>query len=145
MSAELVDTNVLLYAYDPTCPWKHEAARRLLNRLWDEGVGVLSVQVLQEFLWVSTRKLSRPLPMDVALEVVQDLSVWPVLSHGVEDILAAGRLAADARISFWDAMIVQAAARMGAHVLWTEDLNPGQVLAGVEIRSPFVPPCVSEL
>lgn len=139
MSAELVDTNVLIYAHDPTTPAKHLAARRLMERLWIEETGVLSVQVLQEFVWIATRKLPQPLTMPAALEIVEDLAVWPVFAPGAADVLAAGRLAESARISFWDAMVVHAAASLGASVLWTEDLNPGQTIEGVEIRTPFPP------
>lgn len=144
MNVELVDTNVLVYAHDRTCLWKYDAARDLMDRLWTEGSGVLSIQVLQEFVWIATRKLPRPLAMSEALAVVGDLAAWVTFSPGTADVLAAGRLAQEARLSFWDAMIVHAASQLGARVLWTEDLNSGQTIAGVEIRTPFAPARVSE-
>ena len=54
-----------------------------------------------------------------------------------EDVLAAIRLHAQARIGFWDAMIVLAAAESGCDVLWTEDLTDGQRLRDVQVRNPF--------
>jgi predicted nucleic acid-binding protein len=51
--------------------------------------------------------------------------------------VAAAAIADESRISVWDAMIIRSASRMQCPVLWTEDLNNGQVIAGVEIRNPF--------
>jgi predicted nucleic acid-binding protein len=144
MSAEFLDTSVLVYALDRSSAEKHDQAREVVTRLVRTGRGCLSVQVLQELYWVLTRKAPRPVPAGRALAAVEKLCVLPVFSPIPGDVLAAGRLAEDARISFWDAMIVQAAARMGARILWTEDLNAGQTIAGVLIRSPFRPPMVSE-
>lgn len=62
MSAELVDTNVLVYAHDPTTPTKHARARSLIERLWLEETGRISIQVMQEFLWIVTRKIPVPWP-----------------------------------------------------------------------------------
>ena len=138
MSAELVDSNVVIYAHDPTSPDKHRAARALMERLWTERSGRLSVQVLQEFFWIATRKIPRPLAAKAALDIVRDLSAWPVFSPTAADVVAAGELAGASRISFWDAMILQAARRSGAEIVWSEDLNPGQVFEGVEVRNPFL-------
>jgi len=137
MSAEFVDSNVVVYAHDPTTPDKHRAARALMERLWEERRGRLSVQVLQEFFWIATRKIPRPLAAKAALEIVRDLSAWPVFSPTAADVVAAGELAEASRISFWDALILQAARRSGADVVWSEDLNPGQVFDHVEVRNPF--------
>ncbi|MCU0290979.1 MAG: PIN domain-containing protein [Thermoanaerobaculaceae bacterium] len=144
MNVEFLDTNVLVYSLDPTTPDKHNEAKTLVARLATEGTGGLSVQVLQELVWVMTRRVPRPLAMTTALSVVEKLMLWPVFSPNAADVLLAGRLAEEARLSFWDAMIVHAASELGATILWTEDLNPGQIIAGVEIRTPFAPTRVSE-
>ena len=93
MSVEFLDTNVLVYALDPTTPDKHHEAKTLVARLATEGTGGLSVQVLQELVWVMTRKVPRPLTMTTALSVVEKLMLWPVFSPNAADVLLAGRLA----------------------------------------------------
>ncbi len=50
---------------------------------------------------------------------------------------APAGLADQAKLSFWDALVVVAAARAGAAVLYTGDLNAGQDILGVHIRNPF--------
>jgi predicted nucleic acid-binding protein len=62
MSAEFVDSNILVYAHDPTTPAKHDRAQSLVERLWLEKTGRLSIQVMQEFFWIVTRKIPAPLP-----------------------------------------------------------------------------------
>jgi predicted nucleic acid-binding protein len=138
MNAEFVDSNILVYAYDPTTPAKHDRARSLVERLWLENTGRLSIQVLQEFYWIVTRKIPTPLPRETALSILTDLSLWPVYSPVAEDVLAAGKLSGEVRISFWDAMLLVAAKASKAERFWSEDLNHGQIVNGVEIFNPFL-------
>lgn len=133
-SREFVDTNILVYAFDPSAGRKRTAAVQLLERLWETGTGCLSVQVLQEFFVTVTRKVARPLSVDQAADRVREFATWKVFSPTADDVLAAIVLHREAKLSFWDAMVVQAAGELGCDVLWTEDLNDGQVLRGVHIR-----------
>jgi predicted nucleic acid-binding protein len=131
-----VDTDVLLYAHDRDAGRKHEIAKDVLEKCWEERSGTLSAQVLHEFYVNVTRKIKIPLAQAVARSVVQTYGVWCVAAAGA-DIDAAFRIEDEARISFWDALIVAAAARSGATRLLSEDLNAGQTIAGVRIENPF--------
>lgn len=137
MSAKsFVDTNVLIYAHDVDAGRKHEIARDVLRALWAERAGMLSVQVLQEFYVNATRKIPEPLSKAKARTVIDAYAVWcvdPVTS----DVTAAFRIEDDAKIGFWDALIIAAAARGGAARVLSEDLNAGQVIAGLAIENPF--------
>jgi predicted nucleic acid-binding protein len=134
---EFVDANILVYALDASALGKQATAARLLEALWESGSGCLSVQVLQEFFVTVTRKVARPLSIDEAAERVREFAAWRVFAPAAGDVLAAIELHKQARINFWDAMIVQAAAELACDVLWTEDLNDHQLLRGVRIRNPF--------
>jgi predicted nucleic acid-binding protein len=72
-----------------------------------------------------------------ALEVLEDLTAWPLITIDYAAIRAAVELAQQAMLSFWDALVLVAAARSGAEVLYTEDLNDGQKILGVRITNPF--------
>lgn len=137
MSAEFCDTNVFVYAYDLTAGDKRVRALRLVERLWDSGEGVVSVQVLQELFVTLTRRASPPLDPATARRIVGDLATWRVVEPSAPDVLDASDAAARWRISFWDAMIVTAAQKAGAEVLWSEDLNDGQTYDGPTVRNPF--------
>lgn len=133
-----MDANVLVYAFDASAGLKQKAAEQLLERLWETGAGCLSVQVLQEFFVTVTRKVAKPLSAQDALTRIRELAVWRVFAPTADDVIEAVGLHTQARISFWDAMIVVAAADTGCDVLWTEDLTDGQVLRGVRIQNPFI-------
>lgn len=134
---EFVDANVLVYAFDSSAGSKQQAAQQLLERLWAINTGCLSVQVLQEFFVTVTRKVAIPLPVDEAAARVREFSAWHVFSPTAADVLDAIKLHREAGVGFWDAMIAIAAAESGCDVLWTEDLNDGQLLRGVRVRNPF--------
>lgn len=133
-----VDTNVLVYALDRSASPKKLFAQRLMNELMDEDRLRLSTQVLQELFVTLTRKLSRRCSTEEALATLEDLSAWPVALIDYAAIRSAGRLADQAQLSFWDALVVVAAARSGAAVLYTEDLNDGQEILGVRVYNPFL-------
>jgi predicted nucleic acid-binding protein len=141
MSAEasiaFVDTSVLVYAFAEDHPDRHDVARRLITQLTEAGTLRLSMQVLQEFFVTATAKTRKPLARDEALRRMDSLSEWLTVATDYAAIRDAVALAGEAIISFGDALIVVAAARSGATVLYTEDLNHGQKLLGVKIVNPF--------
>jgi predicted nucleic acid-binding protein len=134
---EFVDANVLVYAFDSSAGPKQQAAQQLLEKLWETSTGCISIQVLQEFFVTVTRRVAKPLPVEDATARVREFATWKVFAPTTDDVLAAIGLHTQARIGFWDAMIVLAAAESGCDVLWTEDLSDGQLLHGVRIRNPF--------
>jgi predicted nucleic acid-binding protein len=135
-----IDTNVLIYAHDVDAKAKHQTAKALVGELWTERSGVLSMQVLQEFYVNVTRKIASPLSKDLARLVVNSYSIWCVETTPAE-ISAAFRIEDEARIGFWDALIISSAAKSGATRILSEDLSAGQRIAGVLIENPFAGIC----
>ena len=132
-----VDTNVLLYAHDASEIEKQPIARALLEELWADRAGAVSTQVLQEFYVVATRKFEPPMRRSEAREIVALYATWPVVQVDVELILDAAALEGRARLSFWDALIVEAARRAGATLLLSEDFQARRRIAGIAIENPF--------
>lgn len=130
-----VDTNILVYAYDPAAGEKHIRATRALERLWEEQAGRVSVQVLQEFYVTAIRKLK--IPRANAREAIQIYAPWVQCPTTPETILRASDLSESARLSFWDALIIASAEEADASQLYTEDLNAGQTIAGIKIVNPL--------
>ncbi|MCL2787358.1 MAG: PIN domain-containing protein [Micrococcales bacterium] len=137
MIRAFVDTNVLLYAYDPSAGDRHVIAADLVEELALARCGVVSVQVLQEFYVNAVSKIATPLTPEQAQARIRALSLWPVHSPMADDVLAAAQLARGHQVSFWDAMILHSAAAMGCQTLWTEDLNSTQRVGSVTVRNPF--------
>ncbi|MBA2294071.1 MAG: PIN domain-containing protein [Actinobacteria bacterium] len=131
-----VDTNVLLYAVDQSEPEKGRRAAALLEERADDLV--LSAQVLSEFYAVATRRLAQPLPEAEAAAYVDDLERLPIVAIDLRVVREGIRLSREARLSYWDGLIIAAAREAGCDVLVTEDLSHGSTIAGVRIENPFV-------
>ena len=130
-----IDTNVLVYAEASDEPLKQRAALALLKGLYEEGLGVMSTQVLQEYCNVALKKLKLPaqyvrsqLDLYEQFEVVQ---VTPAIIHAGLDIHQTRN------VSFFDAIVLASAHAAGCDVIWTEDMNAGEVINGVSIANPF--------
>ena len=134
-----VDTNILLYAHDVTIGAKHDRARALVEELWRTRSGVLSTQVLQELCVNLRRKAGRPLDVKTTREIVTDYLSWEVVVNTGESVLEALEIENRYGISFWDALVIQAAESSGAAVLYSEDLSDGQTYGSVRIVNPLVP------
>jgi predicted nucleic acid-binding protein len=132
-----VDTNILMYAHDKAAGAKHERAKGLLEKLWRDRSGVVSTQVLQELAVNLRRKAGRPLDAKATREIVSDYLTWQVVVNGGESILEALDLESRYQISFWDAMVIQAAQLSGADVLYSEDLSDGQKYGSVQVINPL--------
>jgi predicted nucleic acid-binding protein len=128
------DTNVLVYAFDTEEPEKQAVAQRLIA---ETPLIVLSAQVLGEFYWTATRKLSQPLPADSARALVEWFSYMTVVPLDHKLVRSAIFLGNSASIAYWDALIIKAASSAGCRSLLTEDLSHGQVIDGVRIENPF--------
>jgi predicted nucleic acid-binding protein len=133
-----LDTNILLYAHDLSAGSKHEISKHLVEELWQTGVGCVSLQVLQEFYVNVTRKIPRPLEHNLARQLVADISQWRLHVPDVDDVLQAIDLQNSYQLSFWDAMVLHSAARLGCNKLYSEDLSHGQIYGDVRVINPFV-------
>lgn len=132
-----VDTNILVYAHDFTQGTKHQRAQALVEKLWESGEGILSTQVLQELCINLRRNSTHPLTIEETLKLIEDYSTWDVVVNTSESVLQALDLESRFQISFWDALIVQAAASSEATVLYSEDLADGQTYSSVRVVNPL--------
>jgi predicted nucleic acid-binding protein len=132
-----VDSIILIYVHDLDAGAKHMRAAGQLTDLWNNGNGILSTQVLQEFYVNVTQKIRQPLSRAAAREIVRDYIPWIRSPLTGATVVRASEISEVWQISFWDAMIVAAAEQSGAAILLTEDLNDGQIIAGVRIQNPF--------
>jgi predicted nucleic acid-binding protein len=133
-----VDTNILMYAHDASAGAKHERARELVEDLWRNRNGVISTQILQELCVNLQRKVRNPPSVRAIQEIVTDYLTWQVVVNGTNAILEALDIEERYHISFWDAMVVQAAHAAGAATLYSEDLSDGQSYGSVKVMNPFL-------
>jgi predicted nucleic acid-binding protein len=133
-----LDTNILVYAHDRSAGAKHSRARQLVEDLWNSGLGVLSTQVLQELCVSVRRKASRPLSVEEARRLLEDYLSWEIVINTPASVIQALELEARYKISFWDALIIQAAESSGAGILYSEDLASQQSYGSVRVVNPLL-------
>jgi predicted nucleic acid-binding protein len=132
-----VDTNILMYAHDTAAGEKHDRAKTLVEELWRDRTGVVSTQVLQELSVNLRKKVRRPLDAKATRDIVADYLTWQVIVNGGDSILEAIDLELRYQISFWDALVIQAAQLSGAEILYSEDLSDGQQYGSVRVINPL--------
>ncbi len=132
-----LDTNVLVYAYDLDGGDKHKKAQTILRNCWDKENGAISTQVLQEFYSAVTHKIPRSLPKRDARDIVRTYQEWTMYSITINDIISASELEEELKYSFWDSLIIIAAQKIGAELLYSEDMQNGQRIGNLRIVNPF--------
>ena len=134
-----LDTNIFVYSVDssPGQKKKREIARELVRQHLKEASGVISIQVLQEFYQVSTHKIQTPLQTETALEYLHYISVLETVHADFGLILRAIDLHRKYKISFWDALIVEAARTAGCSNLFSEGFQDGFQIGDVTVKNPF--------
>lgn len=134
----LVDTNVLLYAYDRGEPVKQPRALAILNSLVVHDLGVLTSQVLAEFFANATRKLQPPLTIEQAYDRIQNyLLSWEILDITGAIVLEAVRGVHTHQMAYWDAQIWASARMNQIQVVFSEDFGEGTIIEGVRFANPF--------
>lgn len=130
------DTNILAYACDVDAPAKQRVAKMLIEQAGCRRHGCISTQVLQEFFVTATRKLHiEPLEAKNILDSFLNLNVCEISVADIQKAIDGQILW---QLSFWDALIITAAAKLNCERIYTEDLNHGQVINGVRIINPFL-------
>lgn len=129
-----VDTNVFIYALSNA---ESDLEKKVISRSLLRQVKFgISVQVLNEFVSAASKPRLQIDPQSVHA-AVSELLQFPIAPLTVESFLRAREIQAKHQISFWDAAIVGAANSLGAKVLYTEDLNHGQLYEGVMALNPY--------
>ena len=130
-----IDTNVLVYAEASDAPLKQRAALTLLKGLYEDGLGVLSTQVLQEYCNVALKKLRLSAQhVRAQLDLYEQFDVVLVTPAIIRDGLDLHQTRS---VAFFDAIVLASAHASGCNVIWTEDMNAGEVINGLRIVNPF--------
>jgi len=139
MSAKyFVDTNVIVYSMDRSAGDKHARALQVIEELWNSREGAISTQVLQEAIIYLSRRVGHRMSARETREALSGFFEWEVFVNTEETILKALEMEERYQMSFWDALIVQAAEGSGARILYSEDLSHGQIYGTVRVLNPFV-------
>lgn len=133
-----LDTNIFFYSFDVTTPKKQKIARDLINSALVTRRGVISTQVVQEFLNVALRKFEKPMGVTEAREYLDKVLMplcrhFPSLPFYSQSLLVQE----ETGYAFYDALILTSAMLTRSEILFSEDLQDGQLVGGVKIVNPF--------
>lgn len=130
------DSNVLIYTVDDKDLKKQQIAVELITNSIKNENGIISTQSLQEFYNATTRKLLCT-SKDAKYYAENFANSFEVHKISPEMIFNAIDISINNKISFWDSLIVSAAQDSGCVIVYSEDLNDGQIINGVKILNPF--------
>jgi predicted nucleic acid-binding protein len=134
-----IDTNIFIYSFDDTQPEKQDLSKRIIGFALENDAGIISSQVVQEFLNVATRKFKTPLSITDCLtflnRIMEPLCVVFAnmdLYHHSLDIMQRWKL------SFYDSLIISAAIQEDCSILYSEDFQHNQKIQSLTIINPFI-------
>ena len=133
-----IDTNIFIYSFDERQPAKKARSLALIQAGLSSGTGMISTQVVQEFLNVATRKFAVPMkPEDCLIYLRMVLNPLCQVYPDLPLYEACLDVQAESHYSFYDSLIIAAAMRGGCEILYSEDFQAGQEIRGVKIVNPY--------
>jgi len=134
-----IDTNIFVYSFDKTTPDKNSIAKKIISDALEHSKGLISFQVVQEFLNVALRKFQKPLTfpdcdkyLGLVLEPLCDVFPDIELYHHALGIMERWQY------SFYDSLIISAAIKADCSILYSEDLKHDQKIENLTIVNPFL-------
>lgn len=133
-----LDTNIFVYSFDTHAKHKQIRSADLIKEALVRRQGITSSQVVQEFVNVATRKFAVPMHTADALDYLRTV-LFPLCEVFPSPSLyeTALHVMEDARLGWYDALVIAAAASAECATMYSEDLQSGQVIHGVKICNPF--------
>jgi predicted nucleic acid-binding protein len=136
MRSVFIDTNVLIYPRDRASPTKAARAARWLTTLGERNEGVISPQVINDFVAVSLRRF-RTTPLQEIHDRARQLIPLCHASLDVSTAILAMQIQSDHGTSWWDALIVSSALAAGCRFVLSEDMQAGVRFADMTVINPF--------
>lgn len=131
------DSNILIYFADKRDARKQAIADKLIKSASENENGIISTQSLQEFYNATTKKLlcTPQKAKEYAKNFADSFNVYQIAP---EMIFNAIDISIKNQLSFWDSLIISAAEEAGCVIVYSEDLNDGQIINGIKILNPFM-------
>ncbi|MFH0713582.1 MAG: PIN domain-containing protein [Candidatus Micrarchaeota archaeon] len=135
-SRTLIDTNVLVYAFDNDSE-KREKAIKLLKTYCDAENCIVSSQNLAEFVFVVTGKKVN-VELSKAINFVENLAgMVPVLNYSEQEVLRACQIKGEYDVPFFDALLVATMEKAGVSTIVTENEKDFKNIKWLKVINPF--------
>jgi predicted nucleic acid-binding protein len=134
-----IDTNVFVYSFDAGDKTRREKAHSVILHALGSQRGIISSQVVQEFLIVALRRFAKPMTVFEGLEYLRAV-LMPLCRHyphpGFYD--RALLIRQESGSSFYDSLVLAAAIETRCAALLSEDMQTGRTIQGLTIIDPFI-------
>lgn len=138
----LVDSNIIIYAFDIADKRKHELAKELLTKCWlGKIMLVVSVQNLSEFFVNVTSKIMKPIAIGEAENIVKNIiesRYWIKIAPKQETILNAIKLFVENKKGYWDSLIAATMIENNIFNIYTENTKDFSKIKEITAKNPFV-------
>lgn len=137
---KLIDTNILVYAYDVSEKEKHHKCMSLVKQIWKEGGAVVTLQNLMEFFVVVTTKVEKPLSLEHARTIIEDIlssQKWTVIDRDAATFIRATEIVSAYRKHFWDALIAACMLENDIEEIITENSKDFKNIPGIAVFDLF--------
>ena len=135
---QLIDTNILVYAYDKSYLKKHKIAKEAVEESWQTQSGVLSIQNLAEFYSIITRKVEKPIAISKAKQIILDLiEGFEILRYSEQTIISAIDNQLIYGIPFWDSLIIATMEENSIDTIITENEKDFKKVEWLKVVNPF--------
>ena len=134
-----LDTNIFVYSFDHSDPFKQEVASGLIRSALQDSRGIISTQVVQEFVNVATRKFEVPLTIGECRKYVDSVLAGLCRINASVNLCQTALDVMDRwNYSYYDSLIIAAALQADCEILYSEDLHNSQTIMGLTIVNPFI-------
>lgn len=134
-----IDTNIIVYSFDKASPKKRKKSLELVGEGLSSGKGIISHQVIQEFVSVVSGKFADMFDTERLVLYLDEVlfSLWKAYPDR-DSYLTALQLKQELEISWWDALVVASALASDCKILYTEDLQHNQRIRTLQVVNPFL-------
>jgi predicted nucleic acid-binding protein len=131
-----LDSNILVYSLDKNNKEKQKIAQKILNDIKEKDAPVISTQVLQEVYYTATAKFK--MEKQAVKNILYNYREMEIVQVDFDVIQQGIDISIFSQISFWDGLIIAAAASANCGTVLSEDMNSGQTIRGVRVVNPFL-------
>jgi len=134
-----IDTNIFVYSFDFDENRKKKKAREIIKNALSDGKGFISIQVIQEFYNVATKKFTSPMNVLSAKKYLEKVFTQLNVVYPSYDFISTGlEISATTKYSLYASLIISAALKSSCSILLTEDMQHGQKIQNLRIKNPFL-------
>jgi len=140
MPDRLIDTNILVYAYDTSEGAKHDFSKNIVEQVWQDRGGVVCVQNLMEFFVVITKKVTSPISVSNAKIIIDDMTKsdsWRVIDRDINTFLKAIDIVSEYSVHLWDATIIACMKESDVTHIVTENTSDFEGIPDIHVIFPF--------